>query len=73
MKKTFEQGWAADPFKDQFPELEEKDAKHLDNVNHAITMLLLSDMITSSQCDNIRSKRFPKLVSKYVNKAKVKL
>lgn len=70
MKKTFEQGWAADPFKVQFPELEEKYAKELDDVNHAITTLLMSNMITDSQCHNIRTKRFPKLVSEYVNKAK---
>lgn len=68
MKKTFEQGWAARSFKEQFPDLSDKDAVHLDQVNHAITMLLMADMITSSQCSAIRQKRFPKLVSKLVNK-----
>jgi len=68
MNKTFSQGWAAEPFKRQFPEMDEKDAAHLDRLNHAITDMLLSDLLTQSQVDGIRQKRFPKLVSKYVSR-----
>ena len=30
MSETFEQGWAARPFKEQFPELSDKEAERLD-------------------------------------------
>lgn len=72
MKETFDQGWAADPFKEQFPEMSDRDASHLDEINKAITLLSMADMITYSQFNNIRQKRFPKLVSDYVSKARKK-
>ena len=67
---TFEQGWAARPFKEQFPELDDKAAEHLDKLNHAITDMLLSDLLTESQVREIRTKKFPKLVSREVNQAR---
>lgn len=70
MSSTFEQGWAARPFHDQFPELPERTATYLDKVNDAITLMLVSGMITDSQCRNIRDKRFPKLVSEKVMAAR---
>lgn len=70
MSDTFDQGWAARPFKEQFPELSDKEADHLDKINHAITIMLIADLITDSQRDAIRMKRFPKLVSKVVNAAR---
>lgn len=63
MSNTFEQGWAARPFKEQFPGLPEKEAARLDRLNHAITDMVMADLITHSQCLVIRGKRFPKLVS----------
>lgn len=70
MADTFEQGWAARPFKKQFPELSNSDAQKLDEINEAITLLSLTDMLTNSQFDAIRSKRFPKMVSRLVHKAR---
>ena len=67
---TFEQGWAARPFKEQFPELSDKDATHLDQLNHAVTNMLLADLITSTQAQAIRMKRFPKIVSRLVTLAR---
>lgn len=72
MSNTFEQGWAARPFKEQFPELSDKSAERLDRLNLAITDMLMADLITCSQGDAIRQKRFPKLVSREVNAARAK-
>lgn len=70
MSNTFEQGWAARPFKEQFPELGEKTAAYLDRLNMGITDMLLSEMLTDAQAHAIRQKKFPKLVSKEVNAAR---
>ena len=70
MKDTFEQGWSARPFKEQFPELTDIEAKKLDEVNKAISTLYFDDMLTHSQLDAIRDKKFPRLVSKVVNQAR---
>ena len=70
MQETFEQGWAALPFKEQFPELTEAAAKNMDDCNAAITNLLMNDLLTVSQVEAIRQKRFPKLVAKEVRKAR---
>lgn len=67
---TFEQGWAARPFKEQFPELDDKTAEQLDRLNMGITDMLIADLITDSQAHAIRQKRFPKMVSKAVNAAR---
>lgn len=67
---TFEQGWAARPFKEQFPELDDKAAERLDRLNMGITEMLMADLITDSQAHAIRQKRFPKLVSALVAKAR---
>lgn len=72
MSNTFEQGWAARPFKEQFPELDDKTAERLDRLNMGITDMLMADLITSSQADAIRQKRFPKLVSREVGAARAK-
>lgn len=66
MSRTFEQGWAARPFKEQFPFLPDREAARLDRLNHAITDMAMADLITDSQCQAIRGKRFPKLVSEVV-------
>jgi len=70
MSETFEQGWAARPFKDQFPELSDARAAYLDRLNRSITDMLMSDLITESQVDAIRRKRFPKLVSRELSIAR---
>lgn len=70
MSETFEQGWAARPFKEQFPELDDEQAKRLDRLNFSITDLLLSDLLTDSQVRAIREKKFPKVVSEVVRKAR---
>ena len=72
MKDTFEQGWSARPFKEQFPELTDIEAKKLDEVNKAISTLYFDDMLTDSQLDTIRDKKFPRLVSKAVSHARNK-
>ncbi len=66
---TFEQGWAARPFKEQFPQLTQKDAEHLDKLNHCITYLRFADMLTDSQADAIRQKKMPRAVSKALKEA----
>lgn len=66
MSRTFEQGWAARPFKEQFPEMPEREAQRLDRLNAAITDMAMADLITQSQVDAIRQKRFPKLVGEVV-------
>ena len=70
MKDTFEQGWSARPFKEQFPELTAIEAQKLDAVNEAISTLYFDDMLTDSQLDAIRTKKFPRLVSKAVSQAR---
>lgn len=69
MNITFEQGWAARPFKEQFPQLSDNAAGHLDRVNAAITDLYLSEVITHSAMENARQKKFPKLVAKALAEA----
>ena len=70
MKDTFEQGWSARPFKEQFPELTDIEAQKLDKVNEAISTLYFDDMLTYSQMDAIRYKKFPRLVSEAVSQAR---
>lgn len=70
MGETFEQGWAARPFKEQFPELSGKEAKRLDDINAAITLLSIAGILTFSQSDLIRRKRMPKVVSAAISKAR---
>ena len=72
MSDTLEQGWAARPFKEQFPELDDKVADRLDRLNLGITDMLIADLITDSQAHAIRQKKFPKLVSKEVSAARSK-
>ena len=72
MKDTFEQGWSARPFKEQFPELTDIEAQKLDKVNEAISTLYFDDMLTEAQLDTIRTKKFPRLVSKTVSQARNK-
>ena len=67
-RRTFEQGWAAKPFKEQFPDMDESAAGRLDEINSAITTLLIGGMITFSQMTTIREKKFPKLVGQEVDK-----
>ena len=70
MKDTFEQGWSARPFKEQFPELSDTDARKLDEVNKAIYLLYLSDMTTHAQNVSIRNTKFPKMVKDLLNQAR---
>ena len=70
MKITFEQRWSARPFKEQFPELSDFEAQKLDKVNESISTLYFDDMLTDSQMDAIRTKKFPLLVSKVVSQAR---
>lgn len=70
MKETFEQGWLARPFKNQFPELSDAEANSLDDCNEAITLLYMCDLITGSQKDVIRQKKMPKLVTKTIAEAR---
>ena len=70
MKITFAQGWSARPFKEQFPELTDIEARKLDKVNEAITRLYLDDMLTDEQLSTIRGEKFPRLVSKTVSQAR---
>ena len=72
-RRTFEQGWAARPFKEQFPDMDEDTAGRLDKINSAITTLFLEDMITESQMNAIRQKKFPKMVGREVAKMSKKL
>lgn len=69
MSRTFEQGWAARPFKEQFPELSDKEAERLDRLNHAITDMYMADLLTTSQVDGIREKKMPKLVARFLRDA----
>jgi hypothetical protein len=70
MPETFEQGWSAAPFKEQFPELSDTAAGLLDKVNHAITLLAIHEIITESEKDKARQKRFPKLVASALERAR---
>lgn len=70
MAEIFEQGWSARPFKQQFPELSDSEADLLDKINEAITRLYMADCLTDSQKDMIRQKKFPKLVSSVISKAR---
>lgn len=64
--RTFEQGWAARPFKEQFPDMPEREAARLDRLNAAITDMVMAGLLTDSQASAIRQKKFPKLVSEVV-------
>ena len=70
MKITFEQGWSARPFKEQFPELSDFEAQRLDKVNEGIYRLYFDDMLTDDQLYAIRDKKFPRLVSEAVSQAR---
>lgn len=72
MSDTFEQGWGAAPFKEQFPELDDKTADRLDRLNMGIANLYLGGLLTDSQVDAIRQKKFPKVVGKAVREARTK-
>lgn len=63
MKLTFEQGWGARPFKEQFPQLSTATAQRLDDINAAITLLYVRDLITESMMLSARNKKFPKVVA----------
>ena len=68
--ETFEQGWAARPFAEQFPELPADRAAWLDRLNAGITNMLLSGLMTQAAADTARHKKFPKLVSEELAKAR---
>ena len=72
MKITFEQGWSARPFKEQFPELSDFEAQRLDKVNEGIYRLYFDDLLTDAQLITIRDKKFPRLVSEAVSQARKK-
>lgn len=72
MSRTFEQGWAARPFKEQFPELSDKAATHLDRLNRAITDLYMADMLTDSQVKALRERKMPKAVLAALRASKAK-
>lgn len=69
MSQTFEQGWAARPFKEQFPQLTDTEAEHLDKLNSYITYLRLADMLTDSQAHAMRQKKMPLAVGKALDAA----
>lgn len=66
MSGTFEQGWAARPFAEQFPEMDKGQAERLDTLNKSITALYMAGMLTDSQQRELREKKFPKVVTKAV-------
>jgi hypothetical protein len=66
MSRTFEQGWAARPFAEQFPEMDAQESKRLDHINTSITTLYLAGLLTDSQVKEIREKKFPRVVTKAV-------
>ena len=70
MKITFEQGWSARPFKEQFPELSDFEAQRLDKMNEGIYRLYFDYMLTDEQFYTIRNKKFPSLVSEAVEQAR---
>lgn len=69
MSHTCEQGWAARPFKEQFPQLTDAEAGHLDKLNSYITYLRFADMLTDSQADTMRQKKMPRAVGKALDAA----
>ena len=69
MSTTFEQGWAARPFKEQFPQLTQEEAEHLDKLNKYITYLRFADMLTDNQADTIRQRKMPHAVGKALEAA----
>lgn len=70
MATSFEQGWAARTFKEQFPELSDSDASLLDRLNMSITDMLLTDLLTDAQAASIRTKKFPRVVGRLVRAAR---
>ena len=72
LKVTFEQGWSARPFKEQFPELSDFEAQRLDKVNEGIYRLYFDDMLTDDQLYKIRDEKFPRLVSEAVSQTRNK-
>lgn len=64
MSITFEQGWAARPFKVQFPQLSDDSAAQLDAINSAITTLWVEDLLTDSTYSLLRNRKFPQIVSR---------
>lgn len=68
--ETFEQGWAARPFAEQFPELPAGRAAWLDRLNMGLTNMLLSGLMTDSAANAARNKKFPKIVSHELAKAR---
>lgn len=68
---TFEQGWAARPFKEQFPHMRDDDAKQLDAINEAVTTLYMSGILTEGARDSIRRKRVPRAVAEALERARV--
>lgn len=66
---TFEQGWAARPFKEQFPQLTDDESARLDAINKAISTLLFAGMLTDSQRNMIRQKKMPRAVFKVLREA----
>ena len=68
--ETFEQGWAARPFAEQFPELPAGRAAWLDRLNRSLTDVYLSGLMTDSAANAARNKKFPKIVSQELAKAR---
>ena len=68
--ETFEQGWAARPFGEQFPELPPDRAAWLDRLNLGITDMRLSGLMTDAASDTARYKKFPKIVAQELAKAR---
>lgn len=66
---SFELGWAARPFKEQFPQLPDETAAHLDADNKALIRLRLRGYLTDSARDNI-TKKIGKAVEKAVRLAR---
>lgn len=72
-RRTFEQGWAANRLREKFPDMDTDVATRLDRINEAITTPILEDMITESQMNAIRQKKFPKMVGREAAKMSKKL
>lgn len=64
---TFEQGWTARPFKQQFPQLDTLAADTLDRLNMAIVELYMREMLTDAEVLKIRTKRFPRVVAEVLS------
>lgn len=69
MSTTFEQGWAARPFKEQFPQLSDASAERLDAINEAITTVYVGGIATHGWVDQIRKTKFPKIVAEALAEA----